>query len=67
MRWLLESALCKPLKFQHITFCTRCHIGIHQKRKEKTLDALLAQLKGLAAGQPVLMVWEDVHWSDPTP
>jgi predicted ATPase len=37
-----------------------------QKRKEKTLDALLAQLEGLAARQPVLMVWEDVHWSDPT-
>ena len=37
-----------------------------QKRKEKTLHALLAQLEGLAARQPVLVVWEDVHWSDPT-
>jgi predicted ATPase len=37
-----------------------------QKRKEKTLHALLAQLGGLAARQPVLMVWEDLHWSDPT-
>jgi class 3 adenylate cyclase/tetratricopeptide (TPR) repeat protein len=37
-----------------------------QKRKEKTLRAQLAQLEGLAARQPVLMVWEDVHWSDPT-
>ena len=37
-----------------------------QKHKEKTLHALLAQLEGLAARQPVLMVWEDVHWSDPT-
>ena len=37
-----------------------------QKRKEKTLRALLAQLEGLAARQPVLMVCEDVHWSDPT-
>jgi class 3 adenylate cyclase/tetratricopeptide (TPR) repeat protein len=37
-----------------------------QKRKEKTLHAQLAQLQGLAARQPVLMVWEDVHWSDPT-
>jgi predicted ATPase len=26
----------------------------------------LAQLEGLAARQPVLMVWEDLHWSDPT-
>ena len=37
-----------------------------QKRKEKTLRAQLAQLEGLAARQPVLMLWEDVHWSDPT-
>jgi len=37
-----------------------------QKRKEKTLHALLAQVEGLAAGQPLLIVWEDVQWSDPT-
>src|SRR6185437_8990296 len=37
-----------------------------QKRKERTLHALLAQTEGLAARHPVLMVWEDVHWSDPT-
>jgi class 3 adenylate cyclase len=37
-----------------------------QKRKEKTLYALLAQAEGLAARQPVLMIYEDVHWVDPT-
>ena len=37
-----------------------------QKRKEKTLHVQLAQVEGLAAQRPVLMVWEDVHWSDPT-
>jgi predicted ATPase/class 3 adenylate cyclase len=37
-----------------------------QKRKEKTLKALLAQVEGLAARQPVLMVFEDNHWIDPT-
>jgi class 3 adenylate cyclase/tetratricopeptide (TPR) repeat protein len=37
-----------------------------QKRREQTLRALLAQLEGLAARQPVLMLFEDVHWSDPT-
>jgi predicted ATPase len=26
----------------------------------------LAQVEGLAARQPVLMVWEDVQWRDPT-
>ena len=37
-----------------------------QKRKEKTLHAQLMQVEGLAARQPVLIVWEDIHWSDPT-
>jgi predicted ATPase len=37
-----------------------------QKRKEKTLHAQLAQVEGLAAKQPVLMVFEDIRWSDPT-
>ena len=36
-----------------------------QKRKEKTLRALLAQVEGLAVRQPVLMIYEDIHWSDP--
>jgi len=33
-----------------------------QKWKEKTLHVQLAQVEGLAVQQPVLMVWEDVHW-----
>jgi class 3 adenylate cyclase/predicted ATPase len=37
-----------------------------QKRKEKTLQAQLAQVEGLSVQQPVLMAWEDMHWSDPT-
>jgi tetratricopeptide (TPR) repeat protein len=37
-----------------------------QKRKEKTLQALVAQAEGLALRHPVLMIFEDIHWSDPT-
>ncbi len=37
----------------------------HQK-KEKTLDALLRQIEIRAREQPLLMVFEDAHWSDPT-
>src|SRR5215831_5541921 len=37
-----------------------------QKRKEKMLAALLAQLDGLAGRQPVLIIFEDIHWIDPT-
>ena len=37
-----------------------------QQRKEKTLTALLAQIERLAREQPVLMLFEDLHWIDPT-
>jgi predicted ATPase/class 3 adenylate cyclase len=37
-----------------------------QKRKEKTLHARLAQVEGLASRQPVLIVYEDLHWGDPS-
>jgi class 3 adenylate cyclase/predicted ATPase len=37
-----------------------------QQQKAKTLEAMLAQLDGLAAHQPTLMIMEDVHWIDPT-
>jgi predicted ATPase len=37
-----------------------------QQRKDKTLAALVRQLEALAREQPVLMVFEDAHWSDPT-
>jgi class 3 adenylate cyclase/tetratricopeptide (TPR) repeat protein len=37
-----------------------------QKQKEKTLQALVAQVEGLAGRQPVLMLFEDAQWSDPT-
>jgi class 3 adenylate cyclase/predicted ATPase len=37
-----------------------------QRKKERTLEALIRQLEGLARQQPVVMVFEDAHWSDPT-
>ena len=37
-----------------------------QKRKETTLAALLAQLEALSARQPMFIIFEDVHWADPT-
>jgi class 3 adenylate cyclase/predicted ATPase len=37
-----------------------------QQRRQGTLEALTAQLAGLATQHPVLMVFEDVHWIDPT-
>ena len=34
--------------------------------KERTLDALLRQIERRARQQPVLMIYEDAQWSDPT-
>jgi class 3 adenylate cyclase/predicted ATPase len=37
-----------------------------QRKKEKTLEALIRQLEGLAHRQPIAMLFEDAHWIDPT-
>ena len=37
-----------------------------QQRRQRTLEALTAQVAGLASQQPVLMIFEDAHWIDPT-
>jgi class 3 adenylate cyclase/predicted ATPase len=37
-----------------------------QRKKERTLEALTRQLEGLARQQPVVMLFEDAHWIDPT-
>ncbi len=37
-----------------------------QRRKTKAQEVFLAQVVGLAAHRPVLVLFEDAHWSDPT-
>lgn len=37
-----------------------------RQKKERTLEALLGQLAGLAARKPVLLFYDDAHWADPT-
>jgi class 3 adenylate cyclase/tetratricopeptide (TPR) repeat protein len=37
-----------------------------QQRRQKTLEALALQLEMLSRTSPVLMLFEDVHWIDPT-
>jgi len=37
-----------------------------QRKKERTLEALIRQLEGLARQRPVVMIFEDAHWIDPT-
>ena len=37
-----------------------------QQRRQKTLQALTAQVETLSRSSPVLMIFEDAHWIDPT-
>jgi len=37
-----------------------------QRKKEKTFQALLHQLNSLTHRQPVLIIFEDLHWADPS-
>jgi class 3 adenylate cyclase/tetratricopeptide (TPR) repeat protein len=37
-----------------------------QRRRQKTLGALSSQIEVLTRSNPVLMIFEDAHWSDPT-
>jgi class 3 adenylate cyclase/predicted ATPase len=58
---LLSDLLCLPCS-------ERCPLPnlSPQRKKERTLEALVRQLDGLAREQPILMVFEDAHWIDPT-
>jgi predicted ATPase len=37
-----------------------------QQKKARTLEALVRQLEGLTRRQPMVIVFEDAHWIDPT-
>jgi hypothetical protein len=37
-----------------------------QQRRQRTLEALNLQMEALSRSSPVLMIFEDVHWIDPT-
>jgi class 3 adenylate cyclase/tetratricopeptide (TPR) repeat protein/tRNA A37 threonylcarbamoyladenosine biosynthesis protein TsaE len=37
-----------------------------QQHRQKTLEALISQMQALTRLNPVLMIFEDAHWTDPT-
>ena len=37
-----------------------------QQRRQRTLEALTSQVEALSRQNPVLMIFEDAHWTDPT-
>ncbi len=58
---LLADLLSLPASERH----PLPNLSPHRK-KERTLEALIRQLEGLVREQPVVMVFEDAHWIDPT-
>ena len=37
-----------------------------EQRRQQTLEALVSQVEALSRSSPVLMIFEDAHWTDPT-
>jgi class 3 adenylate cyclase/predicted ATPase len=37
-----------------------------EQRRQRTMEALIAQTEALTRQTPVLMIFEDAHWTDPT-
>ena len=37
-----------------------------EQRRQRTLEALISQIEALTRQSPVLMIFEDAHWIDPT-
>jgi tetratricopeptide (TPR) repeat protein len=58
---LIAELLAMPLETPHPALDVT-----PQQKREMTLTALIDQLAGLAVESPVLIVFEDVHWIDPT-
>ena len=64
-----------PRRTRHsLPKCCRCRTtdviprsnSTPQQRRQKTLEALTAQIEALSRQIPVLMIFEDAHWTDPT-
>jgi predicted ATPase len=39
---------------------------VSEQRRQRTLEGLVSQMDALARQAPVLMIFEDAHWADPT-
>ena len=37
-----------------------------QQRRQKTMEALIAQIETISQQTPVMMIFEDAHWTDPS-
>jgi predicted ATPase len=44
----------------------RLNLAAARQRRQRTLEALTAQVEVLSRSKPILVIFEDAHWSDPT-
>ena len=58
---LLAELLSIPISERHTSSTVS-----PDELKERTLFVLIEQMEGLAARRPLLLLFEDVHWIDPT-
>jgi class 3 adenylate cyclase len=61
-----EVALIADLLSLPVPAETRLAELTPQRRKERSFAAILRQLESFARAQPLLGVFEDLHWADPT-
>jgi class 3 adenylate cyclase len=59
---LVAALLSVPLPEDHYSAFTLSS----QQQRQQTLDALNAWLLAETERQPLLVLWEDLHWADPT-
>jgi predicted ATPase/class 3 adenylate cyclase len=60
-RALMAALLSLPVESRHAALDLT-----PERRKQRTFDVLLRQFEALCGRQPVLAVYEDVHWIDPS-
>ncbi len=58
---LIGSLLSIPIERRHSSLDMT-----PEQQKDETFEALVSQLEGLARQKQVLIIFEDVHWADPT-
>jgi predicted ATPase len=61
-----DVALIAELLSLPVSECASLRDLSPQRKKAKTFEALIGQMAQLAARVPVLVVFEDIHWLDPS-
>jgi class 3 adenylate cyclase/predicted ATPase len=61
-----KALFAEMLSLSNVGRCPSLDKLTPEQRRERTLQALVSQMEALARQNPVLMIFEDAHWTDPT-